>query len=87
MQVISPAPFGALTDALAKMRDHRLSASESEELSRTLRNDAQSVMRLVYEALSNPTPVFTRLEIAEGAYAALSILEASDFIENQEECK
>lgn len=87
MQATPVAPLGAITDALAKMRDHRLSASESEELSRTLRNDAQSVMRLVYEALSNPTPVFTRLEIAQGAYAALSILEASAFIENQEECK
>ena len=87
MQAKSEVPFGAITDALAKMRDRRLSASESEEISRILRNDAQSVMRLVYEALSNPTPVFTRLEIAEGAYAALSILEASDFIANQEDCK
>ncbi len=86
MQAENTAPYGAISDALAKMRDHNLSSSDSKIIADTLAMSAKSVLCLLIEALSNPQPTFSRLEIAQGAYAALSILEASSFIASQEDC-
>ena len=87
MQAENTAPYGAITDALTKMRDHNLSETDSKILADTLASSAQGVLCLLIDALSNPTPTFSRLEIAQGAFAALSILEASSFIASQEDCK
>lgn len=85
MQVISHAPFGALTDALAKMRDRNLKASEAKDMAELIRGDAQAVVRLLYEALSSSVPVFDRASLAEGTYTVLSLLEAADFLNTMEE--
>ena len=85
MQVISHAPFGALTDALAKMRDRNLKASEAKDLANFIRGDAQAVVRLLHEALSSSVPVFDRASLAEGTYAVLSLLEAADYLNTMEE--
>lgn len=84
MQVISPAPFGALTDALAKMRARNLKASEAKDMAELIRGDAQAVVRLLHEALSS-VPVFDRANLAEGTYTVLSLLEAADFLNTMEE--
>lgn len=85
MQVISHAPFGALTDALAKMRDRSLKASEAKDMAELIRGDAQAVVRLLHEALSSSVPIFDRKSLAEGSYAVLSLLEAADFLDSMEE--
>ena len=87
MQAENNAPYGAITEALTKVRDRNLSSTDSKLIADTLAMSAQSVLCLVIDALSNPTPTFSRLEIAQGAFAALSILEASSFIASQEDCK
>lgn len=87
MQANFNAPVGAITEALTKIRDGNLSSSDSKILADTLASSAQGVLCLLIDALSNPTPTFSRLEIAQGAFAALSILEASSFIASQEDCK
>lgn len=86
MQAEAFAPFGAITDALEKMRDHNLSESDSKVIADSLAMSAQGVLCLVIEALSNQHPTFTRLELVQGAQAALSLLEASSFIASQEDC-
>lgn len=85
MQVISPAPFGALTDALAKMRARNLKASEAKDMAELIRGDAQAVVRLLHEALSSSVPVFDRASLAERTYTVLSLLEAADFLNTMEE--
>ena len=85
MQVISPAPFGALTDALAKMRARNLKASEAKDMAELIRGDAQAVVRLLHEALSSFVPVFDRASLAEETYTVLSLLEAADFLNTMEE--
>lgn len=87
MQANTAAPFGAILEALEKMRDHNLTETDSKVIADTLALSAQSVICLVIEALSNPQPTFTRLEIAQGAQAALLILEAACFLSSQEDCK
>ncbi len=86
MQANINAPVGAITEALTKIRDGNLSSSDSKIIADTLAFSAQSVLCAVIDALSNPSPTFSRLEIAQGAFAALSILEASGFIASQEDC-
>ena len=86
MQANINAPVGAITEALTKIHDGNLSSSDSKIIADTLAFSAQSVLCAVIDALSNPSPTFSRLEIAQGAFAALSILEASGFIASQEDC-
>ena len=85
MQVISHAPFGALTDALTKMRARNLKASEAKDMAELIRGDAQAVVRLLHEALSSSVPVFDRASLAEGTCTVLSLLEAADFLNTMEE--
>lgn len=85
MQVVSHAPFGALTDALAKMRARNLKASEAKDMAELIRGDAQAVVRLLHEALSSSVPVFDRASLAEGTYTALSLLEAANYLNTMEE--
>ena len=85
MQVITHAPFGALSDELTKMRARNLKASEAQDMAELIRGDAQAVVRLLHEALSSSVPVFDRASLAEGTCTVLSLLEAADFLNTMEE--